>query len=198
VQRGPATGLRWHRRLIARGWTHTTRLGNELIGAARPSMASIGFSDVSGSVDSSTITQCTTTLDGRSTGLLWDMWASAASERGQGGLERAGSIPRLVRKMEIVSTQRFKPRANRRDRTGQRLGVQWFSEEFQKDGGPDRRQLEPSVQLAEPRGAAPAALAAYRTRGCTSARPLSARITLVLGPVSPSSAHTLHDRDSSA
>ena len=115
MQRGPATGLRWHRRLIDRGWTHIARLGNELIGAARPSMASIGFSDVSGSVDSSTITQCTTTPDGRSTGLPWDMWASAASERGQGGLERAGSIPRSVRKMEIVSAQRFRPRANRRD-----------------------------------------------------------------------------------
>jgi hypothetical protein len=34
--------------------------------------------------------------------------------------------------MEIVSNQRFEARANRRDRTGQRLGVQWFLKNFRK------------------------------------------------------------------
>jgi hypothetical protein len=76
-------------------------------------MASIGFSDVSGSVDSSTIMQCTTTPDGRSTGLLWDMWASAASERGQGGLERAGSFPVWFEKWRS-----FRPSALSPARTG--------------------------------------------------------------------------------
>jgi hypothetical protein len=80
------------------------------------------------------------------------MRATAASERGQGGLERAGSIPRLVRNGDHwFAIGSFRTSALGPARTGaiepaNDLAFSGF-EEFQKDGGPDLSQMEPTDQL---------------------------------------------------